>query len=208
MASGQQAAGEARDVVTQAPQRAGRGFDRPVAPRERSTTRLKPAPTPGNPVAYAFTGRERRLFRGERGAAVSSRLSRQRARGDPGRRGGVVGPKQDTITRSRTAKQTAPQATTGTAPPASVTIDIASLLELAAFCRDKLTEPHGGITCRPSHDPTLPPAPDTSDDAAAVHRPDTDLGPAARRQEAGTSRPARKAPRPAPRGASPRGGRS
>jgi hypothetical protein len=40
---------------------------------------------------------------------------------------------------------------------AQVTIAVSALLELAEWCRQRLTEPHGGITCPTPHDAPLPP---------------------------------------------------
>ena len=57
-------------------------------------------------------------------------------------------------TGSRRPKQTTPQAGGGSAPGGSVTIDVTALLELAAWCRQRLDDPTGGTAC-----PTPPDAP-------------------------------------------------
>src|SRR3954465_12155153 len=88
---------------------------------------------------------------------------------------------------SRRTKQTPPQATAGAVPPAPVTIGVAALLELAAWCRDRLSEPPGETTCPPPHDAPLPPAPD---------QPDGPGPPPARH-------PGRAGPRPGARGGGP-----
>ena len=43
---------------------------------------------------------------------------------------------------------------------AQVTIAVSALLELAEWCRQRLTESHGGITCPKPYDTPLPPAND------------------------------------------------
>src|SRR4051794_41258040 len=65
-----------------------------------------------------------------------------------------------TTRRSRTTKQTPPQATGGTRPLAPVTIDVAALLEVAAWCRQHLIESSGESPCPPTSDASLPPAAD------------------------------------------------
>ena len=109
------------------------------------------------------------------------------------------------VDRRRT-KQTTPQGQGGGEPACPVTIDIAVLLELAAWCRHRLTDPPGEIACptplTPS--PLLPPAPD----GPAAIDSGAPVDPASLRQEAAAPRPARQAARPSPRGKAPRGGRS
>ena len=109
--------------------------------------------------------------------------------------------------RRRRATHTTPQARGGAEPTAAVTISVSALLELAEWCRQRLTESHGGITCPTPNDTPLPPA---HDHAGAEPEPGSGdpLDPHPCRQEATTPRPARTTPRPTPRGTAPRGGRS
>src|SRR5438874_6619228 len=61
----------------------------------------------------------------------------------------------------RRPKQTAPQAGGGSVPGGSVTIDVTALLELAAWCRQRLDDAAGGAACpTPPDDVPHPPAPD------------------------------------------------
>src|SRR4051794_13778549 len=107
---------------------------------------------------------------------------------------------------SRRAEQTPPQATGGAAPRTAVTIGVAALLELAAWCRDRLTEPPGETTCPPRHGTPPPPAPAPPVGDGPAPGPGA-MGPTPRRHEAAAPRPARPPARPAPRGEAPRGGR-
>src|SRR5262245_25526494 len=107
--------------------------------------------------------------------------------------------------RRRRAKQTAPQAGGGSAPGGAVTIDVTALLELAAWCRQRLDDPAGGATCPTPPDALRPPAPDA--DVGVAQRPAAGVGPPAGRPAEATPRPPRPAPRPTPRGSKPRGGR-
>jgi SRSO17 transposase len=92
------------------------------------------------------------------------------------------------------------------AAPVLITISATALLELAAWCRDRLTASPGETPCPPPHDTPLPPAPDSPDNARLVTGPAT-VDPTPRRHQAAAPRPARQAARPAPRGTAPRGGR-
>ena len=62
-------------------------------------------------------------------------------------------------TRSRRTKQTPPQATGGARPPAPVIIDVAALLELAAWCRQHLIESPGETPCPTTVRRIAPPRP-------------------------------------------------
>src|SRR5437762_12210479 len=87
----------------------------------------------------------------------------------------------------RRATQTPPQATGGAVPPAPVTIGVAALLELAAWCRDRLTEAPGETPCSPPHNTPLPPAPDHPDGAGSAPGPAA-MGPTPRRHETAAAR--------------------
>src|SRR4051812_40707736 len=97
----------------------------------------------------------------------------------PTRRGG----------RSRRAKQTPPQATGGARPLSPVTIKVAALLELAAWCRLHLIETPGETSCPPPIDAPLPPAPD--DHPLATDRLTDGLGSTTDRSSAAAPRPPR-----------------
>ena len=84
----------------------------------------------------------------------------------------------------------------------SVTIDVTALLELAAWCRQRLDDPTGGAACPTPPDAPRPPAPDADDDR--VERPAAGVGAPAGRPAEATPRTARPTPRPAPRGQRPK----
>jgi len=108
----------------------------------------------------------------------------------------------------RRANRTTPQVRGGAEPRPPVTISVAALLELAAWCRQRLTDSPGGTACLPPHDALLPPAPDPSDPAGTPRRPDPVVDSPAPGQPEPTPRPAGPTSGPASRGPSPRGGRS
>ena len=132
----------------------------------------------------------------------SGPASRRRPRPRRGRRSGNT----PAAGRSRRAKQTPPQATGGARPLSPVTIKLAALLELAAWCRRHLIEAPGENSCPPTIDAPLPPAPD--DHSLATDHLADGLGSTAGRSPAAAPRPAWPASGQAPGGHSRPGGRS
>src|SRR5579871_4306346 len=108
--------------------------------------------------------------------------------------------------RWRRAKQTTPQVGGGSAPGGSVIIDVTALLELAAWCRQRLDARTGGSACPTPPDAALrPPAPEP--DRTTADSPAAGVGPPAGRPAEAAPRTPRPTPRSTPRGQRPQGGR-
>src|SRR3954447_13708130 len=70
--------------------------------------------------------------------------------------------------RWRRPKQTTPQGGGGAAVDGSVIIDVTALLELAAWCRQRLDARTGGAACPTPPDAPHPPAPEGDQPAVGV----------------------------------------